>query len=79
MYALCIGDNLIALETIGTCSAKQKNCIIIGIQVERLGDKSGQSVYSFAKIGLIANETDFYIIYIWKHVDHDTRDGYSNF
>lgn len=67
------------LETIGTCSAKQKNCIIIGVQTELLGNKSSQSVYPFAKIGLTANEIDFHIIYIWKHFDHDTKDSCSNF
>ncbi len=68
-----------SLETIGTCSAKQKNRIIIGVQTERLGNKSSQSVYPFAKIGLTANEIDFHIIYIWKHFDHDTKDSCSNF
>ena len=64
-----------SLETIGTCSAKQKNRIIIGVQTEHLG----KSVYPFAKIGFTANEIDFHIIYIWKHFDHDTKDNYSNF
>ena len=68
-----------SLEMIGTCSAKQKNRIIIGVQTERLGNKSSQSVYPFAKIGLTANEIDFHIIYIWKHFDHDTKDSCSNF
>lgn len=63
------------LETIGTCSVKQKNRIIIGVQTEHLG----KSVYPFAKIGFTANEIDFHIIYIWKHFDHDTKDNYSNF
>ena len=68
-----------SLETIGKCSAKQKNRIIIGVQTERLGNKSNQSIYPFAKIGLTANEIDFHIIYIWKHSDQDTKDSYSNF
>ena len=68
-----------SLETIGTCSAKQKNRIIIGVQTERLDNKSSQSVYPFAKIGFTANEIDFHIIYIWKHFDHDTKDSCSNF
>ena len=68
-----------SLETVGTCSAKQKNRIIIGVQTERLGNKSNQSVHPFAKIGLTANEIDFHIIYIWKHFDYDTKDGCSNF
>ncbi len=68
-----------SLETIGTCPAKKKNRIITGVQIERLGNKSSQSVYPFAKIGLTANEIDFHIIYIWKHFDHDTKDSCSNF
>lgn len=60
-----------ALDAVSPPPAKQKQCVGEGVQFKLLLDHSGQTVYSFAQIGVATGDVD--LVGPGKVVQHDFK------